>query len=129
MTAVGQGWSNTIVARLSSTTPPATSLAATSLTGLGKENSDSRIAPSDYEEAALVRGLFASGAEGARTPDLRHAMAALSQLSYSPERIFRGKSYRGLLIVPGRLEAEVNVCLAFDVGDRYSEDLVELGRV
>src|SRR5215218_5620638 len=25
-----------------------------------------------------------SGAEGARTPDLRHAMAALSQLSYSP---------------------------------------------
>src|SRR3954451_8675098 len=85
MTAVSQGWSNTIVARLSSTTPPATSLAATSLTGLGKENSDSRIAPSDYEEAALVRGLLVSGAEGARTPDLLAASQTLSQLSYSPK--------------------------------------------
>jgi hypothetical protein len=32
-------------------------------------------------------GLLRSGAEGARTPDLRHAMAALFQLSYSPEPV------------------------------------------
>jgi hypothetical protein len=30
------------------------------------------------------RGQFESGAEGARTPDLRAASATLSQLSYSP---------------------------------------------
>ena len=40
----------------------------------------------DRREAALPSGL-SSGAEGARTPDLRHAMAALSQLSYSPSEI------------------------------------------
>src|SRR3954452_10870666 len=129
MTAVIHGRSETMVARLIRTTPPATSRAATSLTGLGKENSDSRIAPSDYEEAARLRGLFASGAEGARTPDLRHAMAALSQLSYSPEGGFRGKSYRGSLIVPGRLEAQVDIGLALDVLDRHREDLVDLGGV
>ena len=32
--------------------------------------------------------ILGSGAEGARTPDLRHAMAALFQLSYSPKPIF-----------------------------------------
>ena len=36
------------------------------------------------EEATLDGGLFVSGAEGARTPDLRAASATLSQLSYSP---------------------------------------------
>jgi hypothetical protein len=34
--------------------------------------------------------LVESGAEGIRTPGLRHAMAALCQLSYSPEAILVG---------------------------------------
>src|SRR3954454_4396673 len=102
MTAVIHGRSKAIVATHISTTPPATSLAATSLTGLGKENSDSRIAPSDYEKAALLRGLFISGAEGARTPDLLAASQTLSQLSYSPKFILRGPVYPAGLIVPGR---------------------------
>ena len=33
----------------------------------------------------LAKLKFAGGAEGARTPDLMHAMHALSQLSYSPK--------------------------------------------
>jgi hypothetical protein len=42
-------------------------------------------APTSSEAGATE--LVDSGAEGARTPDLRHAMAALFQLSYSPEEI------------------------------------------
>src|SRR3954447_23555427 len=111
MTAVIHGRSKAIVATHISTTPPATSLAATSLTGLGKENSDSRIAPSDNEEAALLRGLFMSGAEGARTPDLLAASQTLSQLSYSPKFILRGPVYPAGLIVSDRRDTQVEVVL------------------
>lgn len=48
-----------------------------------------------------------SGADGARTRDLRHAMAALFQLSYSPvELILGGEVYRRPLIVPRWLQPE-----------------------
>src|SRR5215210_4568012 len=47
-----------------------------------------------------------SGAEGARTPDLCHAMAALSQLSYSPrEQVFLGPVYRRPLSILGGAQA------------------------
>jgi len=39
MTTVSHGWSKTIVASASSTTPPATRRAETSFTGLGNEKS------------------------------------------------------------------------------------------
>src|SRR5918998_562951 len=39
------------------------------------------------ELVATDLGLRGSGAEGARTPGLRHAMAALFQLSYSPSEL------------------------------------------
>src|SRR3954468_7002091 len=124
MTAVIHGRSKAIVVTHISTTPPATSLAATSLTGLGKENSDSRIAPSDYEEAALLRGLFMSGAEGARTPDLLAASQTLSQLSYSPNFIFRGPVYPAGLIVSGGRDTQVEVGLAGGLFDGEEVDLV-----
>lgn len=38
-------------------------------------------------DGRLRDGRFGSGAEGIRTPGLRHAMAALCQLSYSPKSI------------------------------------------
>src|SRR3954452_10859634 len=93
-----------------STTPAATSLAATSLTGLGNEKIDlsTDTGPPSHKamfpdqlypekeggharggryskEAARLRGLFVSGAEGARAHDLLAASQTLSQLSYSPK--------------------------------------------
>ena len=38
--------------------------------------------------AALRPELYSGGAEGARTPDLMHAMHALYQLSYSPTEVW-----------------------------------------
>ena len=37
----------------------------------------------------IQRDLPRNGGEGARTPDLFHAMEALSQLSYTPVRRYR----------------------------------------
>jgi hypothetical protein len=39
------------------------------------------------------------GAEGARTPDLMHAMHALFQLSYSPERLLTENRYYHSIMV------------------------------
>src|SRR3954447_9938792 len=50
-----------------------------------------------------------SGAEGARTPDLRHAMAALFQLSYSPvEFVLLCKVNAGALAVFGGHKAQMH---------------------
>jgi hypothetical protein len=49
---------------------------------------------------AMFRPVLMSGAEGARTPDLRAASATLSQLSYSPtELVVGGVLYRDFLMV------------------------------
>jgi len=48
--------------------------------------------------------LCASGAEGARTPGLRHAMAALFQLSYSPKGELSRVVYRRSLAVSSFLK-------------------------
>ena len=37
------------------------------------------------EQVGVLPTVYTSGAEGIRTPDLRRAKAALSQLSYSPK--------------------------------------------
>src|SRR5439155_14407701 len=87
------------------------------------------------EEAALGRGLW-SGAEGDRTPDLRHAMAALSQLSYSPksgdhgsEVIVLGHLDQSLLVVPGGRQPKVDCRQPGDVPDREVEASLERGAV
>src|SRR5262249_10217765 len=46
------------------------------------------------------RSVFLGGAEGIRTPDLRSAIAALSQLSYSPDRPGRRVSCRPAIWPP-----------------------------
>src|SRR3954468_14307088 len=50
-----------------------------------------------------------SGAEGARTPDLRHAMAALFQLSYSPvEFVLLCKVNAGALAIFRRKKTQMH---------------------
>ena len=52
-------------------------------------------------KAARSGGLRWSGARGARTLDLRHAMAALSQLSYGPKPVLRGSVYKSRPVSAG----------------------------
>ena len=51
----------------------------------------SSIEPIHAHADASRRHIVGNGAEGARTPDLRHAMAALFQLSYSPGKLVSGR--------------------------------------
>src|SRR5215212_6530426 len=57
-------------------------------------------APLPVSYFACKSASFWSGAEGIRTPDLRRAKAALSRLSYGPERVWRVEftavAWRGL---------------------------------
>src|SRR5437016_6209892 len=65
MTAVNHGWSNTIVVRLMSTTPAATSRADTSLTGLGNVNRAREvIRRSSFSLRALSTSGPSAGGEG-----------------------------------------------------------------
>jgi hypothetical protein len=60
-------------------------------------------------------GRLMSGASGARTRDLVHAMHALSQLSYGPSKgVICRKVYRRSLAVLRRREAELERCHAND---------------
>src|SRR5436190_10174752 len=63
--------------------------------------SNCRHAGAETPKAAFSGGLRTSGAEGARTPDLRAASATLSQLSYSPRPVLGGHCNAHLLVVPG----------------------------
>ena len=64
-----------------------------------------------------------SGAEGIRTPGLRHAMAALCQLSYSPGKLkFRREVYRRNLPVFCWREPKVNP--AFARCDAFERDQI-----
>jgi hypothetical protein len=68
-----------------------------------------------------------SGAEGARTPDLRHAMAALSQLSYSPrEQISLRPVYSRPLGALRVAQAKLNRRASINYLNRQEIDLVEL---
>src|SRR3954451_8701561 len=88
--------------------------------------SSCRHAGAETPKAALSGGLRISGAEGARTPDLRAASATLSQLSYSPKPVIVGPCNADPLIVPGRREAEMQHVPALDMADRDEEALVEV---
>ena len=46
----------------------------------------------------MLGRLSCDGARGARTPDLRRATAALSQLSYGPQSVRLGECNAGVLI-------------------------------
>src|SRR5690606_24986493 len=50
-----------------------------------KSHRSHRLASSDSGKDILFPGIVGGGAEGDRTPDLRNAIATLSQLSYGPE--------------------------------------------
>src|ERR1700761_1416922 len=70
------------------------------------------------------------GAEGARTPDLRHAMAALFQLSYSPGKLVSGGPvYRCALVVSCRAGTQVEPLSAGAVSGRQEIALVEVRAV
>ncbi|MFN8113982.1 MAG: hypothetical protein U0R51_12390 [Solirubrobacterales bacterium] len=57
-------------------------------------------------------------------------MAALFQLSYSPREVVVGREvYRRALIVPGRLESQVEGGSAGDLVDRYEKAPVEITAV
>ena len=57
-----------------------------------------------------------SGAEGIRTPDLRRAKAALSRLSYGPERETECTPRASVL---QRADCRIAVLLDFSVGTLY----------
>jgi hypothetical protein len=60
----------------------------------------------DCDLSAITVGV--SGASGARTRDLVHAMHALSQLSYGPrEGVIGRKLYRRPLPILGRAQAQL----------------------
>jgi hypothetical protein len=70
-----------------------------------------------------------SGADGARTHDLRSARPTLSQLSYSPELIRVRHCNAGELSVLRWRQPQMGDGLACDVVDRNVEARVELGAV
>lgn len=80
----------------------------------------------DDIDSALDLG---SGADGARTRDLRYAIPTLFQLSYSPQLVIGGEVYRGLLVISGRGRPQVNQMLAGNHVDRQQVAAVEVSAV
>ena len=68
---------------------------ATTLALIFRPNVDNHPSTNQAHEVLCTKLISGSGAEGARTPDIRLAKAALSQLSYSP-RLANNVSLRAL---------------------------------